>query len=163
MIFAKQFIKKVFKQYKHKTIMEFADATFRIICDRGIGNEIVRSRIASYAQESTRYVNYNKKAMEFISLDGFKNLTIDQLLVWENACKQSQDNYKKMISLGASPQLARNVLTLSLKTEIVVKMNFRMWENFFSLRCDHKAHPQMVLVANMIKDLLNNNTNNFFD
>ena len=53
-------------QRGHESVLEHASASFRIICDRGVSHELVRHRIASYSQESTRYCNYQKSGLQFI-------------------------------------------------------------------------------------------------
>ena len=136
----------------HEAMIEFFDITVKFICDRGVSHEIVRHRIASYAQESTRYCDYSK--------DKFENqITYIQPNFW-NGCPESDDDcekhvileqilidiekaYNKLIDLGASPQEARYILPNGLKIEINVKMNLREWRHFFKLRCSKAAHPQM--------------------
>ena len=136
----------------HEAMIEFFDITVKFVCDRGISHEIVRHRIASYAQESTRYCNYSKDKFEnqitYIQpnfwngcpesdIDCEKHAILEQVLVdCENA-------YNKLIDLGATPQEARYILPNGLKTEINVKMNLREWRHFFKLRCSKAAHPQM--------------------
>ncbi len=134
----------------HESVIEHEKISVRIICDRGVSHEIVRHRIASYSQESTRYCNYSK--------DKFGNeLTVIKPLFWEedseeykiwfNNMKMIEDSYNQLISMGAKPQEARSILPNSLKTEIVVTMNLREWRHFFKLRTSEKAHPQMREVA----------------
>jgi thymidylate synthase (FAD) len=122
----------------------------KIICDRGISHEIVRHRNFSFAQESTRYVNYNKKEIEFIDYSEYNKLNnpMLNLLVGMNS-EATTDMYNGIINNGYEPQLARVVLPHNLKTEIVVTGNLREWCHFFNLRLFEKtgkAHP-------MIKDL----------
>lgn len=130
----------------HTSVLEHVSITFDIITDLGISHEIVRHRIASYSQESTRYVKYDGD-MEFIKpIELEKNsLGYD---VWKNACADSEAYYKEMtINNKLSAQIARSVLNKSLKTEIRVTMNLRSLRNFFSLRCDKAAHPHMKEIA----------------
>lgn len=57
---AKKFIKKILDlPLGHESVIEHYTITVRVICDRGVSHEIVRHRIASYTQESTRYCNYS--------------------------------------------------------------------------------------------------------
>lgn len=134
----------------HESVLEHEKITVRIICDRGVSHEIVRHRIASYSQESTRYCNY--------SLDKYQNeLTfirpffwsddLDKLHIWKEAMEMAERSYLSLIARGASPQEARSVLPNSLKTEIVVTMNIREWRHFFKLRASTAAHPQMQEIA----------------
>jgi len=157
---AAPFIRRVIKS-GHESVIEHEKITVKIVCDRGVTHEIVRHRIASYSQESTRYCNY--------SLDKFGNeLTFIKPCFWDEAsqeysiwAKQMQEienNYITLINVGASPEQARSILPNSLKTEIVVTMNLREWRHFFMLRTSTKAHPQMREVAipmlKQMKDLL---------
>ena len=134
----------------HESVIEHEKVSVRLICDRGVTHELVRHRIASYSQESTRYCNY--------SLDQFgRELTFvkpcfwredSQLYgIWEDAMRAAEDAYFRMLDAGASPQEARSILPNSLKTEIVATMDLREWRHFFKLRTAPAAHPQMREVA----------------
>ena len=142
---ALQFVQKIL-QNGHESVLEHEKVTVRIICDRGISHEIVRHRIASYSQESTRYCNY--------SLDKYKNeITFirpffwesqpEKMHIWECVMASAERSYLQLIELGASPQEARSVLPNSVKTEIIVTMNMREWRHFFKLRTSFASHPQM--------------------
>jgi len=132
----------------HESVIEHENISARIICDRGVSHEIVRHRLASYSQESTRYVNYNKKDVEFIK-PCFWNVeeSLYNYNIWENFIKHSAEIYIKLIENGCSPQEARSVLPNSLKTELVMTCNLREWRHFLKLRCSKKAHPQMREIA----------------
>lgn len=155
---AERFIRNLIKS-GHESVIEHESVTVRMICDRGITHEIVRHRIASYSQESTRYCNYmgDKFGNEITVIDiagGFEyNLDNETDLkkyeAWMRAMENAEKSYFEMLELGATPQEARSVLPNSLKTEIVMTMNLRAWRNFFRLRCDSHAHPQMREVANI--------------
>jgi thymidylate synthase (FAD) len=134
----------------HESVLEHATATFRIICDRGVSHEIVRHRIASYSQESTRYVSYKGKDIAFISpfLDTLEPRS------WIDAIVTCENEYHAMIRNGHAPQVARSVLPNALKTELVMTANMRSWRNFMRLRCADLAHPMMQQVANQIKTQL---------
>ncbi|KXK29520.1 MAG: thymidylate synthase [Candidatus Brocadia sinica] len=138
----------------HESVIEHYNITVRIICDRGITHEIVRHRMASYTQESTRYCNYSagKFGGEITVINPcFWNSASEadkkKYEVWEKAMKEAEKAYLELINLGATPQEARNVLPNSLKTEIVVTMNLREWRHFFKLRTSNAAHPQIREVA----------------
>lgn len=134
----------------HEAMIEHAHVTVRIICDRGVTHEMIRHRMASYAQESTRYCNYSKdKFGSGITViePNFWQDKPECKEVWELAMKQSEEAYLKLIELGATAQEARSVLPHSLKTEIVVTMNLREWRHFFKLRTEPAAHPQIREVA----------------
>lgn len=145
---AEQFIKGILDR-GHLSVIEHEKITARVICDRGVTHEIVRHRIASYSQESTRYVNYNKKGIEFIKPCFWKEDDVKYKL-WLETCYKCAEAYNTLITLGATPQEARSVLPNSLKTEIVITYNLREWIHFFTLRCDKTAHPQMQQIAKML-------------
>lgn len=133
------------------------DVTMKFICDRGVSHEIVRHRVASFAQESTRYCNYGK--------DKFgKEITVvrptwcvegdDKYEAWRSGCRFAEAAYFTLLeNRGCTPQEARSVLPNSLKTEIIVTMNLDGWNHFFDLRCAAGAHPDMRELATMAKDL----------
>ena len=128
----------------------------KIICDRGISHEIVRHRNFSFAQESSRYVNYNKKGVEFIDYAEYNKLNnpMLNLLVSMNN-EATTDMYNGIINNGYEPQLARAVLPHNLKTEIVVTGNIREWLHFFNLRLFErtgKAHPLIKELAKQLFD-----------
>lgn len=134
----------------HESVLEHEKLTVRIICDRGVSHEIVRHRIASYSQESTRYCNYslNKYQNELTFIRPFFwNDLPEKFNIWKNAMAVVEHSYLDLIRLGATPQEARSVLPNSLKTEIVVTMNMREWRHFFKLRASSAAHPQMQEIA----------------
>ena len=145
---------------QHESVIEHESVTVRMICDRGVTHEIVRHRIASYSQESTRYCNYagDKFDNQITVIDLASGFSYDlsnendkaKYDVWTTAMQQAEQSYFRMLELGATPQEARSVLPNSLKTEIVVTMNLRSWRNFFRLRVDSHAHPQMREVAQLL-------------
>lgn len=143
------FISNILKS-GHESVIEHEKISVRIICDRGVSHEIVRHRIASYSQESTRYCNYSKdKFGNELTLirPVFWKETSEEFKLWYDSMKNIEEVYNRMISMGVKPQEARSILPNSLKTEIVVTMNLREWRHFFNLRTSEKAHPQMREVA----------------
>ncbi len=149
---ARKFIKKIIAS-GHESVLEHEKLTIKFVCDRGVSHEIVRHRIASYSQESTRYCNYNKEKFG-------KELTLirpcfwkedeEKYKIWCDVMEKVEDNYNQLISMGAKPEEARSILPNSLKTEIVVTMNIRELRHFLRLRTSKKAHPQMREVADML-------------
>ena len=145
------FVKMLIHERGHESVLEHKSVTVRIICDRGVSHEIVRHRIASYSQESTRYCNYSKdkfgNELTFIEPNFFHEDRMgnpSQLMsMWRVAMEASENMYLTMIRHGAKPEQARTVLPNSLKTEIVCTYNLREWRHFFKLRTSNKAHPQM--------------------
>jgi thymidylate synthase (FAD) len=146
---ARKFINMIIKS-GHETVLEHEKISVRIICDRGITHEIVRHRIASYSQESTRYCNYSKNKfgneLTFIK-PLFWSTDSTEYCIWKDSMQVSEYNYMKIIELGVSPQEARSILPNSLKTEIIATMNLREWRHFFKLRTTNNAHPQMREIA----------------
>lgn len=146
---AADFVRRIIKR-GHEAVLEHFNITIKFICDRGVSHEIVRHRLASYCQESTRYCNYSK--------DGFGGeITVIRPCFfdehtpawefWKDACDAAEGAYFDLLEFGWSPQEARAVLPNSLKTEVVMTANLREWRHFFRLRCSPAAHPQMREVA----------------
>jgi len=150
---AKEFIKKIMS-LGHESVIEHEKITVRVICDRGISHEIVRHRIASYTQESTRFCNYSKgkfgseiTVIEPCFWDLSKEEDRKKYGIWKKTMENVEKTYMELIQLGAKPEEARSVLPNSLKTEIVITMNLREWRHFFKLRTSKRAHPQMREIA----------------
>ena len=154
---AKKFVKMLIDR-GHEAMIEHSSLSVKFVVDRGVSHELVRHRIASFAQESTRYVNYSLEKFgneinvidihDGINLDNkMKNMDSDTILAimneWCLAMEDAEKHYMKMIELGATPQIARSVLPNSTKTEITISANYREWRNFFKLRVPNTAHPQM--------------------
>ena len=134
----------------HESIIEHEKVTVIIVCDRGVTHEIVRHRLASYSQESTRYCNYaqEKFGSEITVIKPFfYSEGSDKYAAWRRGCAMTEMAYFILLEDNSQPQEARSVLPNSLKTEIVVTFNMREWRHFFKLRCSAKAHPQMRQVA----------------
>ncbi len=138
---AEKFISTIIKS-GHESVLEHESITVRFICDIGVTHELVRHRIASYTQESTRYCNYSKLGMQFIK-PCFWEENEGKYKIWYAAMADAEKRYNQEIMEGASPQEARTVLPNSLKTEIVTTMNIREWRYVFGLRTNKAAHPQM--------------------
>lgn len=163
---AKKLVGLLVKQ-GHEAMLEHSQLSVLFTCDRGVANELVRHRIASFAQESTRYCNYSKEKfggeLIFIrpyyipcepkekviraatSSEELKKLETDYQIhnAWYWSCDDAEKSYKTLIANGMRPEQARCVLPLCLKTEIVVTANYREWRNIFKLRTPVAAHPQM--------------------
>ena len=162
---AKKFIRRIIEN-GHESVLEHEKVTVKFICDRGVSHEIVRHRIASYSQESTRYCNYSQdkfgKELTFIKPCFWKE-NEEQYKIWCAVMQSIENNYNKLISMGATPEEARSVLPNSLKTEIVVTMNIRELRHFLKLRTSQKAHPQMREVANMLLQYVRTTIPIFFE
>lgn len=153
---AEKFIANIIKR-GHESVLEHEKITVRFICDRGVTHEIVRHRIASYSQESTRYCNYSQdkfgNELTFIK-PCFWNEDDEQYKLWLDTMQYIEDMYNKLIASGAKPEEARSILPNSLKTEIVVTMNLREWRHFFKLRTAPAAHPQIREISLALLDEL---------
>lgn len=157
---AEGFIRAIIKR-GHESVIEHESISVKVTCDRGVTHEIVRHRIASYSQESTRYCNYtmDKFGNQISCIDlatGFQydlNNEADQKKyeIWNRAMEAAEKYYFEMIQAGAKPEEARSILPNSLKTEIVITMNMREWRHFIRLRGSRAAHPQIVEITKMIQ------------
>lgn len=142
----------------HEAMIEHSFLSVKFTVDRGVSHELVRHRIASFAQESTRYCNYAKDKFgaecAFIDLEPgimldnkMKKMSGEEIALvmaeWTNAMEDAERHYMRLLELGATPQIARAVLPNSTKTEITVSANYREWRNFFKLRVPADVHPQM--------------------
>lgn len=159
---------KLVNDYKPFTLNNYIKRrTFRITCDRGVSHELVRHRVFSFSQESTRYVNNTKKEFLFIKPawwdDELLNNTylamdniykFNQMPLFRRSCEDSAEYYSSLIELGQTPQQARAVLNNAIKTEVVMTGTEPQWEEFLRLRTDKAAHPDMQIIANKIKELL---------
>ena len=158
----------------HESVLEHANMTVKVVCDRGISHEIVRHRLASYSQESTRYVTYDTGAVILhIFDDSSGNVPLDEQigfdllagegafadlytrltsieLRWLFACLNDMRTYQTQIIDGVAPQMARANLPTCLKTEIFITMNMREWRHFILMRGGTGAHPQVALIADAI-------------
>ena len=165
---AKKFVGMLIRN-GHEAMIEHSSLSVRFTVDRGVSHELVRHRIASFAQESTRYCNYanNKFGGECTYIDitpgmyldtKMKNMSGEEINAvydeWVLAMEDAEKHYMRMLELGATPQIARSVLPNSTKTEITITANYREWRNFFKLRVPKTAHPQMREVTiELLKEL----------
>lgn len=142
---AAKFVSHVVKR-KHLSVIEHVSLTARIITDRGVTHEAVRHRLASFTQESTRYVNYGNRGGEItvIAID-FSTIPEEATAraVWESAIESAEAAYMSLLDLGCSPQIARDVLPTCTKAEIIVTANLREWRHILDLRTAPDAHPKI--------------------
>ena len=174
---AKRFVQMLLNN-GHEAMLEHSSLSVKFIVDRGVSHELVRHRIASFAQESTRYCNYSQDKFgnqlnvisiaPGIQLDSKMSTqtkletepgTIQAIInEWFKAMEDAEEHYMRMIQLGATPQIARSVLPNSTKTEITITANYREWRAFFKLRTANAAHPQMrqvtIPLLNELKGLI---------
>ena len=147
---AEKMVKALVKS-KHEAMLEHFSFSVKFIVDRGVSHELVRHRVASFAQESTRYCNYGHEG-EITVIEPLWLVGKDVLewRNWEEAVRVCECQYLKLLGDGWKPQEARAVLPNSLKTEVVMTANLREWRHFFNLRAcgaTGKPHPQMLEVA----------------
>lgn len=143
---AKKFCANIIRR-GHEAVLEHCSFTVKFIVDRGVSHEIVRHRIASYCQESSRYCNYSKDKFGneiTVIKPCFWDEDSEQYELWYDAMEHAEFSYFTLLDqAGATPEKARSVLPTSLKTEVVMTANIREWRNFFKLRTSPAAHPQM--------------------
>lgn len=123
------------------SVAEHLCVTVVMYTDRGITHEIVRHRIGSYTQESTRFVNYEKKMAPSFIYPRSQDLTLDP--DWMEAIAAAELAYKRLLAKGWTPQEARSVFPNALGSKIHVTYNLRNWRYFFLARTSREAHPQM--------------------
>ena len=162
---AEAFLKRTIKR-GHESVIEHASATVRVVCDRSVSHELVRHRLASYSQESTRYCNYQQdkfgKSITVIEPCYLEKGTAAYRM-WKHACETAEVAYFDLLGEGCTPQEARAVLPNSLKTEVMMTANVREWRHFLKLRTSEAAHPQMREVALQILELLDREWPSLFD
>lgn len=134
---------------EHMAMLEHNMMSVKFITDRGISHELVRHRLASFAQESTRYVNYKEGIQVICPFES--DADEDLYEAWYNSAYFAEKMYAKLVMNGVTPQIARSVLPNCLKTEIVITANWREWRHIFKLRTASTAHPQM---QSLMKPLL---------
>lgn len=162
---AEKFLANIVKR-GHEAVLEHYSFTVRFVCDRGVSHEIVRHRLASYCQESTRYCNYSKDQFGG-EITFIKPLFFDEntpvYRIWERSCQNAETAYFDLLNEGCTPQEARTVLPNSVKTELVMTANVREWRHFLKLRTSQAAHPQMRQLANQLLAICQLNIPVLFD
>ena len=130
----------------HEAMLEHSFLTVRFICDRAISHELVRHRMASFAQESQRYCNYSKGQFEghvtFVQPFWMKDGTTEWG-IWKKACLDAEKAYFDLLEFGLKPEQARMVLPNCTKTEVIISANYREWRHILKLRTAPAAHPDM--------------------
>lgn len=155
---------KSFKDLTYNEFLNHFTLSLRFITDRGVSHEIVRHRLFSFAQESTRYCNYSKdkfgghvtfcRPVNYPSWSESKQKKFDEVLEFVDQAYQ----YLTSGEDALTPQDARSVLTTCTKTEIVVSGPAFEWAHFFNLRSlgtTGKPHPDMKFVADRARILVN--------
>lgn len=146
-----QFVRGLIKR-GHESVIEHECLTFKVITDRAIANEIVRHRLSSYSQQSSRYVDLRDlRVMLPLGIDYEKNDMGYEMVKFFQQC---EDVYRKLIKLGAKKDIARSVLPLATATELVMTMNFRSLRHFLKLRLHKSAHENIRDIARQIYDIV---------
>ena len=136
-----RFLRSVVLHHGDWSVAEHVTLSVDILTDRGITHELVRHRLFSFTQESTRFVNYEKKMPAlFISPP---TLSEKQRQRWSFTIDVIESIYKEFISQGVAPQIARSVFPNALASRIIITGNLRNWRHFFLMRTTKEAHPQM--------------------
>lgn len=160
------FVKKILES-EHESVVEHFAVTVRFTCSRACSHQLVRHRIASYSQESQRYVNYSRgkfgNQITFIKPLDFDSMSIEQQFRYKIALQDCERAYLSLTALGLKPQQARGVLPNDTKTEVVVTMNLRSWRHFFKLRTDKHAQLEIRTLANNLLAEFKNNIPAIFD
>lgn len=147
----RRFVKKLIEK-GHESPLEFTDYIWRITTSRAISNELVRHRLASYMQESTRYTKIDE--LHMIRPEKPVSSTMEERLLGMFL------QYQSMIKNGTRKEEARDMLPLGMVTHLYCKMNLREFRHFLKLRLDKAAHPQMRELARKmlreVKQLIDN-------
>lgn len=149
-----KFVKKLIN-LGHESVLEHGSLTFKIKTNRNITHELVRHRLASYSQESTRYVKYDD--IEFIPWSRLEKSYAEDMLT------RAEEAYSFLINQEFKPEEARDILPGSVATTIIVTMNMRELRHFLKLRLSKAAHPQIRELAGMIQDIVRENYPVFID
>jgi thymidylate synthase (FAD) len=139
---------------EHFSVIEHVNVTVKFITNRGVTHELVRHRTASYSQESTRYCNYAKGKFDGeITVIDQQGLFTDPLhyKLWKEAMAEAERAYLDLVERGVPPQVARGVLPIDLKSEIIITANLREWRHIFEMRTSEAAHPN---IRSLMKGLL---------
>lgn len=155
---ATQFVRMLIRR-GHESVLEHATMTVRCITDRGISHELVRHRLASFCQESTRYCNYGKGGqVAFVCPHWLATGTETEIALWNKACQESEQHYLELLRLGRPPEDARGALNVWTKTEVVITANLREWRLILKQRTAEAAHPDMRRLMRPLLGSLSNAT-----
>lgn len=138
-----------------ESMLEMVDAVFLIECSRVVSHELVRHRIASYQQESQRYVAYEDESRSDLFFAPGDVQDVESVrAIYDEALLNAHDSYKQLREKGVKKQIARYVLPNATRTRIVVKMNLREWRHVIRLRTHKSAQPEMQDVMSQVFDIL---------
>lgn len=153
-----------FIAWHHESPLEHSNLSVKFITDRGVTHELVRHRVASYSQESTRYCNYSKNKFDHeitvVKPHDISGVNYDP---WKQAMEFAEASYFQLLDAGVKPETARSVLPTCLKTEIVVSANYREWRHILDLRTSSQAQPDIRYLMLDLLDALYNKIPIIFD
>ena len=130
----------------HHSVLEHGKVKFRLYCDRGVSHELVRHRLASYSQESTRYCNYsNNRFGSEITVVKPVRIYPDSMeyYIWEKNCESAEKAYFDLLDLGLAPENARSILPTCLATTVDMSCNLRELYHILDLRTARDDHPDI--------------------
>lgn len=123
------------------SIIEHASVSVDFLVDRGVTHELVRHRLFSVTQESTRFVRYGvKRDLCFVQPAG---LDPDGIRAWTVAMEEAETAYDVLLESGQPPQIARSALPNALASRLAMTGNLRNWRHLFLMRTTKESHPQM--------------------
>ena len=135
----------------HHSVIEHVNAIVLITTGRGVTHELVRHRLASFSQESTRYVRYGD--VQYCEPLWYKDMDRKLAARMQRFLKEAQDLYSYMLGSGYRAEQAREVLPTMTKADIVTSANAREWRHILHLRAGKRAHPEIRRVAKHILEL----------
>lgn len=138
------------KERRHDSVFEHASATFKLVTDRGITHEMVRHRLASFTQSSTRYIRYDEDLP--VVRPFFVSAAEEE--AWREAVLAAEKTYRAMLAAGVPPQNARDVLPTCTAATLFVSANFREWRHILKLRLARGAHPKIRALSKMVWERL---------
>lgn len=178
---ASKFVKMIMKS-GHHSVIEHVSLSVRFIVNRGVTHELVRHRLASYSQESTRFCDYTNPRFDgvifilpcwmddsYLGEYDYREYTSGMIIpktpeqIWLYSIALAEAYYVQLREKGWSAQQARCVLPIGLKTEIVTTCNVREWLWIFKKRCYPDAHPQIREVMVPLEEELKEKLPEIFD
>jgi thymidylate synthase (FAD) len=142
---AKQKIKRV-TGYGHASVIEHAYFTFSLEdVSRAMTHQLVRHRIASYTQQSQRYVTYDTLE-KYVTPSSIMN-NQEAKKIFDDTLEKMSETYQRLLKMGIPKEDARFILPNAAKTNIIVTMNARELRHFFNLRCCARAQWEIREVA----------------
>lgn len=139
-------LRKLDPDNPHMTPFEASSLSIIFITNRGVSHELVRHRLMSPNQESSRYCCYANDRFGseiFFIKDSAIPDDGQEYLDWIKECYHVENNYFRRLDYGHSVDTARNALTNDVKTELYITTNYREWMHIFKQRCSRGAHYQM--------------------